>query len=47
LPELKRAIFNYLSERNEAPQRYVWKAEGAKILEKIQRARAALARQTS
>lgn len=45
VPELKRAIFNYLAERNEAPQRYVWKADGAKILAKIQRAREALARQ--
>jgi hypothetical protein len=45
VPELKRAIFNYLSERNEAPQRYVWKAEGTKILAKIQRAREASARQ--
>ena len=43
VPELKRAIFNYLAERNEAPRRYVWRAEGAKILAKIQRARAALA----
>jgi transposase len=47
LPELKRAIFNYLSDRNEAPQRYVWKAEGAKILERIQRARVALTRKTA
>jgi transposase len=45
VPELKRAIFNYLAERNEAPQRYQWKADGAKILAKIQRAREALARQ--
>lgn len=45
VPELKRAIFNYLIERNDAPQRYVWKAEGAQILAKIQRAREALTRQ--
>ena len=43
VPELKRAIFNYLAERNDAPRRYVWRAEGAKILAKIQRAREALA----
>jgi len=47
LPELKRAIFNYLAERNEAPRRYVWKADGTKILAKIQRARAALVRQSA
>jgi transposase len=46
VPELKRAIFNYLVERNEAPKRYVWKADGAKILAKIKRAREVLARQT-
>lgn len=46
VPELKRAIFNYLAERNEAPKRYVWKADGAKILAKIQRARKRLAQQT-
>lgn len=46
VPELKRAIFNYLAERNEAPQRYVWRADGQKILDKIRRAREALARQT-
>jgi transposase len=43
VPELKRAIFNYLAARNEAPRRYVWRADGAKILAKIQRARQALA----
>jgi transposase len=46
VPELKRAIFNYLAERNDSPKRYVWRAEGEKILAKIQRAREALARQT-
>lgn len=44
-PELKRAIFNYLSQRNGAPQRYIWKAEGTRILAKIQRVREALAGQ--
>lgn len=46
VPELKRAIFNYLAARNEAPKRYVWRADGQKILAKIQRARTAQARQT-
>ncbi len=46
VPELKRAIFNYLAERNDVPRRYVWRAEGSKILAKIQRAREALARAT-
>lgn len=47
VPELKRAIFNYLAERNEAPRRYIWKAKGSEILAKIQRAREALARQNA
>lgn len=32
----------YLADRNANPRRYAWKAEGAAILEKIRRARAAL-----
>jgi hypothetical protein len=28
-----------LAERNLAPKRYVWKAKGAEILEKIRKAR--------
>ena len=32
----------YLADRNANPKRYIWKAEGADILEKMQRARAAL-----
>ena len=40
------AITEYLAERNLVPKRYVWKAEGAEILKKIQRARAALAAQS-
>lgn len=39
LKELEKVIENYLAERNEKPKRYVWKAEGKKILEKINRAR--------
>ena len=45
--QLTRAIWEYLAERNLRPTRYEWKADGKVILEKIQRARAALARQPS
>ena len=41
--ELTTAIETYLAQRDLAPVRYEWKAEGKVILEKIQRARAALA----
>jgi transposase len=37
--ELADSIIAYMAERNVNPKRYVWKAEGQKILEKIQRAR--------
>jgi len=37
--ELTDAIMNYLSERNLNPTRYQWRAKGADILAKIQRAR--------
>lgn len=37
--QLKDAIFGYLSERNLAPKRYVWKAKGEEILAKIRQAR--------
>jgi hypothetical protein len=40
--ELVRDINAYLAERNENPKPYIWKAEGAAILAKIKRARAAL-----
>ena len=40
--ELRDAIFDYLDQRNLTPHRYVWKADGAEILSKIQRAREAL-----
>ena len=43
LRELVRAIECYLAERNQNPKKYVWRASGLKILEKIQRAKAALA----
>jgi transposase len=45
--ELTDAIWSYLAERNLHPQRYEWKASGRSILEKIQRARDALAQQSS
>jgi len=40
--ELVRDIKAYLAQRNANPHPYSWKAEGAAILEKINRARAAL-----
>ncbi len=40
--ELKDSIVPYLEERNGAPKPYRWKASGAEILAKIQRARQAL-----
>ncbi|MFZ4779596.1 MAG: IS630 family transposase [Terrimicrobiaceae bacterium] len=40
--ELIAAIEAYLQDRDLSPKRYVWKAEGQAILEKIQRARAAI-----
>jgi transposase len=40
---LVRAIESYLAERNQNPKKYVWRASGLKILEKIQRAKEALA----
>src|ERR1035438_9990693 len=39
--ELVRAMETYLTERNLAPKRYVWKKKGEEILAKIFRARAA------
>jgi transposase len=41
--KLIEAISEYLAERNLAPKRYIWKAEGAEILRKIEKARAAMA----
>ena len=41
--ELTDAIWGYLAERNLHPTRYVWKARGQSILEKIRNARAKLA----
>jgi transposase len=42
VPELVRTIEEWLAVRNREPRRYVWRAEGAAILEKIGRARAKL-----
>lgn len=42
LEELENAINDYMAARNRKPKRYVWKAEGWKILEKINRARTKL-----
>lgn len=42
--DLVTAIWKYLEERNLKPTRYEWRAEGKVILEKIHRARLALAR---
>src|SRR4029077_492889 len=39
LRELVRAIESYLAERNQNPKKYVWRASGLEILEKIRRAR--------
>lgn len=41
--QLTEAIVAYLAERNLNPVRYEWRAQGAEILEKIQRARQKLA----
>jgi len=41
--QLADAILGYLAERNLNPVRYQWRAKGAEILEKIQRARGKLA----
>lgn len=41
--ELEEAIEGYLVQRDLEPKRYVWKADGAAILAKIAKARAALA----
>lgn len=43
-PQLTDAILRYLAERNLAPTRYVWTADGNEILEKITRARQRLQR---
>jgi transposase len=45
--ELADAINGYLRERNVSPRRYVWRQEGAAILEKIHRARRALEQATA
>lgn len=47
VPELVESIWNYLRERNLKPKRYEWRADGKAILEKVRRARQALARETN
>lgn len=42
LSELNDALQAYMEERNFSPKRYVWRADGHKILEKINRARQVL-----
>ena len=41
--QLADAIMGYLTERNENPKRYVWKAKGEEILKKLHRAKQAMA----
>ena len=43
--ELANTIIAFLAERNAQPKRYVWRAKGADILRKIQRAREAMINQ--
>jgi transposase/DNA-binding transcriptional ArsR family regulator len=43
--ELAQTIFRYLEERNLNPTRYVWRAKGEEILQKIHRAREALVKE--
>lgn len=40
--DLEQAIESYISQRDENPKRYVWRAEGQEILAKIHRARTAI-----
>jgi transposase len=47
VPDLVAAIWSYLEQRNLKPKRYEWRAEGQVILDKLCRARQALALQTN
>ena len=47
IKELVDQMEAYMAERDLAPQRYVWRADGAKTLAKIQRAREALKKQSA
>jgi len=47
VPALVAAIWGYLEERNLKPKRYEWRAEGQVILDKLRRARQALASQST
>ena len=42
LSQLEKSISDYIANLNENPKRFVWKADGTKILEKINRARNAI-----
>jgi hypothetical protein len=44
--QLAQRILDYIAAHNLKPKRYVWKAEGKAILEKIQRARRKLAEES-
>jgi len=44
--ELAQRILDYIAAHNLKPKRYVWRAEGKAILEKIQRAREKLAEES-
>ena len=45
VPELIRSIMAYLTRRNEDPKPYRWRADGRKILEKINRAQQVMKKQ--
>jgi len=45
VPELIRSIMAYLKRRNEDPKPYRWRADGRKILEKINRAQQVMKKQ--
>lgn len=47
LSDLVAAIWSYLEERNLKPKRYEWRAQGQVILDKLRRARQALASQSN
>ncbi len=47
LPDLEYAIKTWAAHWNTDPKPFVWKATAADIIEKVQRGRAALTRQTN
>jgi hypothetical protein len=46
VPELETAILDWAAQWNSDPKPFVWKAAAEDIIEKVQRGRAALTRQT-